>query len=435
MAKDAQDLTRLVDSVVPEPVLVFGSLPPRGRDLDLLAAPAGERALGEGLARHGFAQAGHTWARFDSCSPDIVEVKPVVGWGLPADEVSALFAEARPVGDCVNLVRPAPHHALLILARRLVRGRGRLSERHRNRVTGALEEDPDALERARERAAAWGAQRSLDWLESAFSSGGTVPLSARLRALRVEWRARGAGTMRSWLCAWRGVLVRPRLGCVFALSGLDGAGKSSQADRLREALIKLGFEAVVAWPAIDAPSRWLRATARLGKAIVIPRSGRSADLGSQAAGTSQDEAKDAVSDRRGGIALLWSTIVSLRGALRLARMTWPHVLRGKIVVCDRYLLDSRVYLPYQYGEGRSYALQVGIMRLLSPRARLGFLLEVPPENASRRQPERTVEQNARRARLYAQHAHREGARVIDGTRLPDEVCAEIAKEAWLSLAE
>ena len=53
------DTVELIDRATPEPVLVIGSLPPGGRDLDLLVHPAAERALAEALRANGFhAQAG-----------------------------------------------------------------------------------------------------------------------------------------------------------------------------------------------------------------------------------------------------------------------------------------------------------------------------------------------------------------------------------------
>ena len=60
--------------------------------------------------------------RFAQCTAEPVDVVPAGEWGLPPAEEEALFAEARTLEGLERLARPAPHHALLILARRLARG-------------------------------------------------------------------------------------------------------------------------------------------------------------------------------------------------------------------------------------------------------------------------------------------------------------------------
>jgi len=48
----------LIDTVVAGRVLVYGSLPPDGRDLDLLVREPEERAIGEALPEAGFVRRG-----------------------------------------------------------------------------------------------------------------------------------------------------------------------------------------------------------------------------------------------------------------------------------------------------------------------------------------------------------------------------------------
>jgi hypothetical protein len=56
-----------IDSLTDERVLVFGSVPPGGRDLDLLV-PTGADRLAEDLVDHGFLQKGRHLVRFERCS-------------------------------------------------------------------------------------------------------------------------------------------------------------------------------------------------------------------------------------------------------------------------------------------------------------------------------------------------------------------------------
>src|SRR5439155_25720630 len=60
--------------------------------------------------------------------------------------------------------------------------------------------------------------------------------------------AGGGGRLRA---ALHRVRSRPRRGTVITLSGLDGAGKSSQAAALCETLDRLGYDVETAWTRIN----------------------------------------------------------------------------------------------------------------------------------------------------------------------------------------
>src|SRR5581483_1112343 len=172
------------------------------------------RALREALVREGFKNQGDEWVRFADGTAEAVDVVPGSAWMLPPEELAALFAQAGPIDGFDRLVRPAPHHALLVLAR-LTGATGPIPEKRRRRVDAAVSEDPGAWQRARERAGAWNLTAELAHLET----GGSAPPR----------------------------LSRPRRARVIALSGIDGSGKSSQAELLREALERLGYDAAVEW--------------------------------------------------------------------------------------------------------------------------------------------------------------------------------------------
>src|SRR5439155_19736738 len=136
----------------------------------------------------------------------------------------------------VHVVRPAPHHVLLIAARRLGGGAIRLDVKQRARLDAALAEDRRAWLEARRRATAWGADGAVAALESAYRSDGSTPASAARRAAR-----RLAARVR-------------RPGALITFSGLDGAGQSFQAEGLRRALESLGYEPVVVWTSMATRS-------------------------------------------------------------------------------------------------------------------------------------------------------------------------------------
>ena len=436
-------LTELIASLVDSRVIVIGSLPPHGRDLDLLARPREAAALAAGLEAHGFEPRGRVWARFRDCRVDVVELAPANAWGLPAAELDALFAQARPLESSERVCRPAPHHALLILARRTMREGAELLERRRERIDVELDEDRRAFEIARKRAPGWRASNSLIALEAAYRSA--HPIQARVRRGAIIEELDGAGAWPSArISAWRAVLRRPRRGALIAFSGLDGSGKSTQTAALAETLERLGSDATVAWTSVASHPRWLYSFAqsvKRGLASITGGADRSSPAAEAVRGRGEsgmpgglDEPGKAIRDRSTVLTFAWSMIVTLWLAIEVSRAIWPAFLRGKVVICDRYELDTRVHLLYQYGESRSFRMQLAILRLISPRPRLAYLLEVSFETAFRRKRDYTVAQNARRGRLYRGSAEKLGVRIIDGERTADEICAEVAREAWHALS-
>jgi thymidylate kinase len=396
---------------------VFGSLPPAGRDLDLLARPEEEQALSSGLSEHGFLRHGRIWARFEECTADVVELVAAAKWRLPAPELQALFDEALPLEGHRRLVQPAPRHFLLILARKLAAG-AELDDKRRRRVDAVLEANPGSLEAAWRAAEAWGASPALTALEQALRAGGRPGPAQRgrapLRRLRRLARA-------------------PRRGVLVTFSGLDGAGKSLQATSLQASLDRLGHPAVVEWTSLAAHPPPLEAiTWGLGLLARLRRSSRAPDGGRGA--TPADPVK-ALRQRSPVVSSAWSTLVTVSNGLTHFRTASRHLWLGRHVICDRYMLDSEVHLRYAYGEARRFALQSALIRLLSPRPDRAYLLDVSGDEATRRKQEYSVEDNRRRAQLYRDHHARLGVRRIDGTRPPGEICAEIAEDVWRLLAE
>jgi len=426
------ELAAVVDDLLDGVAVVFGSLPPAGRDLDLVVRPNEERALAGGLLEAGLIRDGRSWIRFGPCPPQVIDLVSVDDWELSEGEAAAVFEEAVPLDGRRFLSRPAPHHLLLILARRAVRDASDFAARKEGRIREALGDAPDAFTEARRRAGGWHAARSIDALERSFREGSPLGVARRAGAVAAEIHGRGGGGLAVGQGTFRALLPRPRLGAVVALSGLDGSGKSSQARLLRDALEQLGFDATVEWPAIDAPSRSLGVLARGGKSL-LGRSQRTVASSTEAGPAATVQAGK---HARQGSRLLtrgWACLMALRGGGRVARKTWPHLIRGRLVICDRYVLDSWIYLLHEYGEGSGYGVELAIMRLLCPRPCAAYLLAVAPETASRRQPERIVAVNARRARLYERLAPRLGVQAVDGERSPEEICGDLAQGVWRTL--
>ncbi|MFL5886918.1 MAG: dTMP kinase [Thermoleophilaceae bacterium] len=421
-------------------VLVFGSLPPEGRDLDLLVRPADGEAIASALLGEGFTQRGHELARFAGCSVEAVELIDAMSWGLPVEELDALFAEALPLDGSSQVVRPAPHHAVLILARR-VAGDGALDEKRHARLEKAITEDPEALARARSRASTWGASAAVGALERLRADGGGALSSAELDHAAAERPARPA-SLRAMAGQARARL-HSRRGAVITLSGLDGAGKSSQAAALRETLERLGYEVETAWTRIN----WDDLVAQIGvplrrlagapfRLLARLRGGEGGSAAGSAGSPSAEPAPDPVKQARESSALLthaWLMVIAFANGWSQRRLTRHHVRAGKVVICDRYTLDSMVALRYQYGRDRRFRVQRALIRALSPTPKLSYYLDVSPETAFARKGEWGLEWLTAHRELYLEDAQSMHVRILDGELPREDICAEIAREVWLAL--
>jgi thymidylate kinase len=213
-----------------------------------------------------------------------------------------------------------------------------------------------------------------------------------------------------------------------SFSGLDGSGKSSQAAALRDTLDRLGYDAVVHWSSVSqhgALLHFLVDTARWAL-----RRGRRGG-----GGVSQDD-DPAKAFRQGNpvAGIGWTLLVALMNAYRHARGVNRHLWLGRVVICDRYVLDSKVHLRYAYGEERSYAVHLALIRLLSPRPDISFFLDVSAETATARKPDYELRENMRLAHLYREESVAFATRRIDAGRPRGEICAEVADAVWGALA-
>lgn len=227
---------------------------------------------------------------------------------------------------------------------------------------------------------------------------------------------------------------RPR-GHLIALSGLDGAGKTSQCRALADSLERLGFDTSVEWTrlAFDARLDRLRCVARaMGEPLVgvrRPSAGR-------APGESPDD-NDPVKALRRRSAILtwaWAMVVALVNVRAQHETTRRHLRAGRVVVCDRYTLDSLVHLRSRYSRGGDLRPQRWMLRALSPRPTRTYLLDVSPGVARERKQDFSIEELTHHAALYRQEAVAVGAVIVDGERPRDEVRAAIVRDAREALA-
>lgn len=437
-----------IDSVVEDRVLAFSPLPPEGRDVDLLLRPAEERVVAALLAREGFRARGWEWVRFRACSAEAVDLVPATSLALPDDELQSLFSEARTLEGLRNLARPAPHHFLLLLARYTAEGDGSLPDKRRTRIERALAEDAGAWDTAARRASAWSEEAALEALRRAYEGGASVSRRNRADAGAERLRALGWRRHRALLRAWRDVVRKrrppPRL---ISFSGLDGAGKTSQAQALAESLERLGFEVDIAWTRLEWTTlwenRWLGVIAAPARGVLSLlswlKSGGRRNVSSEAgeAGSDGPALEPArVRERSELISQVWVSVVAAAHGWAQRRATRAHFRRGVVVISDRYTLDAAVQLRYRYGPHRRFRFQTWLLNRLSPAPLLAYLVDVEAETARRRKPEQyDLAALSRQALLYRDLARQLGVRIVDGESAREELCAEIGAEAWLALHE
>jgi thymidylate kinase len=397
----------IVDSVATGRVLVVGALPPAGRDYDLLVTEGDRDRISAALKKHGFESIGRDLALFGHGRPAVVELLTSADWRLPAEEAAALFARGSPVDQHARLCRPSPADELLILARKLPRTPGLLERKHRLRIQAAVAANPAAWDEAAKRARAWGLQRRLHRLRSRFG-----------RKERARWPP-------SWL-------HRPRPGAVIALSGIDGVGKSTQAEALRASLTALGFDAIVIWSPIghSAPLRRFAAAAKrlLVRLPFGPLANADPAVAQQRLLSRGGEGVAAEPRSRRAAASVWSAITALANAVSYRRFARGARTGGKIVIFDRYVLDGIVYQRFEYSPYRPLRFQEAVLQRLSPTPRCAFLLDAPAALAHARKPDWPLDQMRLQAVLYRREYERLGVRRLDATRPPAELTSQIVRE-------
>lgn len=432
----------LVDDAVAGPVLASGALPPLGSDLDLLAAPREEAAIRAALVAAGFVERRGRFARFAPGQVEVVECVPTAAWALPPDALATLFTEARPLPGTCHLVRPSPQHELLIRARKAAQRRI-LTAHQREAIRAIDESDPEAWDRAQADARAWQARYALALLRARYESSRGEERDLRWRVL-LERCTRAAVRSHARRVLRRQV-SRFRYPPIVAFSGLDGAGKTLQAALLRDALAATGQDAIIVWKGVGR-NRVLGVLRKLVSACVrrVPHAGRVSQaldeiLPDLSEAAPSNTALPAVGDwRRRGTAFIvatyaWASLIALTHVLAVHRSVLRAWGRGRVLIYDRYRLDSVVRLLMWYGDCPATRLLTRVVAVCTPRPVAAFLLDLPAEAAFERKGEWGVEDLRARETLYLAEYARLGVARLDATLPIDALSAHIAAAVWRSL--
>jgi hypothetical protein len=233
----------------------------------------------------------------------------------------------------------------------------------------------------------------------------------------LDERAAVAGTTRAAVersvRAAAHLLGRRRLG--IALSGCDGAGKSTLARSIAHDLERLGIPVTIAWTRPGMRADGLAAVAQLVKRAL----GQPPEPGIRAVGRGGG---DALASRRGVIGWVWTALVSAS----FLRDVWSRTAgRRGVVVYDRHALDALVTLEVVYPNVDT-RIQRWLLQRLLPRVGVALLVDVDAALARARKPDDLFDVSvlADQVRRYRAGA---GPRtnILDGAAPP----AEVARDA------
>jgi thymidylate kinase len=213
--------------------------------------------------------------------------------------------------------------------------------------------------------------------------------------------------------------LRSQRPMLVAFDGLDGSGKSVQAEMLAQALALADLRYRTVW-ARGGSTQALQPVVRLGRRLV-------GGSHSGPAPTSPDEAETAREARfaRPAARRGWGWLVAGQlGLTYLVRVRWP-LLRGDIVLADRYLASNLADLAVRTGSSDSVPAR--LLRRFAPDPDWWFWLDIPPAvAAARKNGDESLRYLEAQARALATVAPRLGAKRIDGAAPPDQSGDRIA---------
>jgi len=156
-------------------------------------------------------------------------------------------------------------------------------------------------------------------------------------------------------------------------SGVDGSGKTTQIRSLIKALNVCELKTKYFWYRYGS-SKFTAFFIKIGKFLFSKRNAQSiSDIGYKI-----QERESYLQNRL--IRLLWSWLILVELSLKYNVGIRLSLLLGKIVVCDRYILDAVVELgSYYTNNNTDNRVYSKLLRFLNPSPSRAFLLDTSPE--------------------------------------------------------
>lgn len=210
--------------------------------------------------------------------------------------------------------------------------------------------------------------------------------------------------------------ARPQNSGLFTLSGVDGSGKTRQAEALFEACSTCALRTRIMWARLGA-TPLMHGLSRFRRRQMSHGVGPPASTPSPAA-------------RSGAAMAVWGLLSTADFILWLFHVRW-RLIRGDVVIADRYLCDFDVELSLRLHANPSY--RTWLMRtvsLVAPTPTEAFLLRIGAIAARRRASPDSGDLEAEDAvRLYDEKAPLYGLTVLDANLPFESMSALIERQS------
>lgn len=203
--------------------------------------------------------------------------------------------------------------------------------------------------------------------------------------------------------------MRGKRGVLICFIGVDGSGKTTQAKALHESLARTG---------IKTRYVWIRFEPKLIKPLVAMAKGlffRGKDVFSDYAGyvkTKRNLSQNTV------LLTTYQYLLLLDYFLQIFQRVKVPLMRGEVIVCDRYIHDTVADLAVDYGysDEETQKLLRSYLRLF-PNPDLVFLLDLPEQLAYQRKGDvPSIDYLAQRRKIYLNMGKEYNVVALDATK-------------------
>lgn len=206
----------------------------------------------------------------------------------------------------------------------------------------------------------------------------------------------------------------PRRGCLISISGVDGSGKTTQIELLEKRIKETRPNTLIVW------SRW-RPLSSLPLLALMRQLGYAKVHATSSIGFVETRIS-----QKTGLSTLWCFLTQLDNLMKTGLKVVIPLLLGKIVICDRYVVDLIVENMADLHDSPEQ-MRIGhkLLRLL-PHPDRAFLIEVDPKVAFERKPDMpTLLHFVERVHLYHELGKMMGVQVLDGNLPLDKIHDQI----------
>ncbi len=216
---------------------------------------------------------------------------------------------------------------------------------------------------------------------------------------------------------------------IIVLMGIDGSGKTTQAEFLAKSLSEKGIKAEVIW--LRGESYLTRPVLAIGKALLGAPKAKKREQIDQAEDYNRYVSSKRRIFRNPLMRLLWRTLC-LADYLINVKVAFARLSREtRVVILDRYIYDTLIDIDSAFGAGGkevSRMLDSWLMDLF-PKPDKVFHIDIPPAEAMRRKDDiPSITYLEERHKLYEQISKLMGATTIDGSLPREAIAAAIRKE-------